>query len=223
MKEEAKLAGIEYAGSAGITAHCVNAIQRMIQFGDSITDVRILSFKGVHCFLLRVNYGNLVAIKSGFGSGYHGEGSRGFAYVLKLLETHGAEIEELEVTKELFKRVDASALQRADIAWLESARPIRPMRWYDYILDMDIDEDTTETLWRSFPAVIPYRLIDSRIVDLALTFWEDPDAKLIAAYRRLEDVVRQRTEIREVGVRLFSKAFLSKEPSLKWPDVDENG
>lgn len=222
MSNEAQLAGIEYAGSPGITAHCVSAVQRFVQFGDGIISARILSLESCHCILLSTNYGNLVAIKSGFGSGYHGEGSRGFAYVLKLLEHHGTEIDEIDVPEELSKRVEKSALRLSDIAWLESAMPKRPARWRDYIFDIDADEGNVGTIWKNFPAIIPYKLIDSRIVDLALTFWDDPDAKLIAAYRRLEDTVRQRTEIDGVGAKLFSKAFLSQNPLLKWPYVEED-
>ena len=42
--------------------------------------------KGKWLDTVTVNVGDLIAIKSGFASGYMGEGSAGFSYVLALLE-----------------------------------------------------------------------------------------------------------------------------------------
>src|SRR6266567_6139911 len=86
--------GIEYVGLPGITGECKAAVMRLIQFGDRITRARILTHSHHHCLLLSVNCDDIVAVKSGFGSGYMGEGSHGFSFVLALLKAHGAEIEE---------------------------------------------------------------------------------------------------------------------------------
>ena len=68
---------IEYHGGPGVTQPCLDAVIRLIQFGDQITKAQILSADGdpvtEHCFLLTVN-DDLVAIKSGFASGYRGNG-----------------------------------------------------------------------------------------------------------------------------------------------------
>jgi hypothetical protein len=48
-------------------------------------------------------------------------------------------------------------------------------------------------LWREFPSIIPYALIDDRIADLALEFSSTPDKCLLDGYRRLEGLLRQRT------------------------------
>ena len=74
-----KLAAIEYMGLAGITSHCLNAIARLIHFGDTINSVKLLTFQDKHSarygYLLNVNFDDSVAIKSGFSSGgYGGEG-----------------------------------------------------------------------------------------------------------------------------------------------------
>src|SRR5260370_32612901 len=89
--------GIEYAGAPGVTAACKDAVMRLIQYGDHITRARILSYSNEHCLLLTVNCGDLIAVKSGFASGYEGEGPSGLSFVLQLLEAHGAEIEEYDV------------------------------------------------------------------------------------------------------------------------------
>lgn len=81
-----KLARIEYSGLAGISQACQDAVMRLLQYGDRITRARILSCSKNHCFLLTVNVGDLVAVKSGFASGYGGGGPHAFSYVLRLLD-----------------------------------------------------------------------------------------------------------------------------------------
>src|SRR5258708_11101043 len=114
MIRGAKLAGIEYAGVEGISRPCQEAVMRLVQFRDDITVARILSASRTHCFLLTVN-DQYVAIKSGFSSGYGGEGPRSFSYVLRLLDLLKAEIDEYEVDDALIERLDSSALTVGDI------------------------------------------------------------------------------------------------------------
>jgi hypothetical protein len=85
-------AGIQYVGIAGISKDCQDAVLRFIQFGTRITHVRILSAKTRHCLLLTVEDHDEVAVKSGFATGYGGEGPRRFSYVLQKLDSHGATI-----------------------------------------------------------------------------------------------------------------------------------
>lgn len=225
-EDDRTLAGIEYHGVAGATQDCMEAVMRLIQFGDQITHVEILSSPGTHvtehCLILTFNVGDLVAIKSGFASGYAGEGSSGFSYVLALLEAHGAEIKEYEVTAELIERCDNSALTRADLEFIKAARPIRPSRWYDYVFEKHWDIERTVPIWREFPPVVPFALIDTRITDLALSFWENPNDRLLIGYRRLEDIVRKRTGSSESGAKLFSQAFLGSKAKLIWNDLSES-
>ena len=47
--------------------------------------------------------------------------------------------------------------------------------------------------------VVPFAIVDGRLVDLALSFWEEPDHRLVTGYRRLEDIVRERTGLQEHG------------------------
>ena len=53
---------------------------------------------------------------------------------------------------------------------------------------------------------------------------KDPDGAVIGAYRRLEDVIRKRSEINESGTKLFSKAFFNDDSPLRWdvPDASES-
>ncbi len=80
-------AGIEYVGLSGISREFRDGVLRLLQYGDRITLARIVTSSNDHCLLLTVNCGDLVAVKSGLGSGYRGEGPRTFSYVLEVLVT----------------------------------------------------------------------------------------------------------------------------------------
>ncbi len=212
---------IEYAGVPGASKECQDAVIRLIQFGDRITRARILTYEREHCLLLTINVGDLVAVKSGFASGYGGEGPRRFSYVLQILDSHGAEIEEYDVSEDLLQRVERSALTRADLVMLDESHPRRPNRWHEYVSEEHEDKARNGTLWQDeFPSLIPFAMIDSRIMDLALSFWDDPDKNLLTGYRRLEDLVRERTGLTQHGSKLFSQAFAPTGP-LGWKDADQ--
>jgi Protein of unknown function (Hypoth_ymh) len=189
---------------------------RLLQYGDHITHARILSASGDHCLLLTVNVGDIVAVKSGFSSGYRGEGPHAFSFILQLLEAHGADIQEYTVADDVIERVDMATLTMSDLESLEFARPVRPTRWHEYILDERWERDDLARLWQEFDPIIPFAIVDSRITDLALHFFRFPDAGLLKGYRRLEDIVRERTGLRDHGARLFSHAFLGEKPKLIW-------
>jgi hypothetical protein len=217
-----RLAGIEYAGLPGVSKDCQDAILRLIQYGSRVTHAKILSSAHDHCLLLAVDCGNLVAVKSGFASGYGGEGPRTFSYVLQVLETHGAEIDEYIVSPDLLDRIDASAVTVTDLKTIDKSSPRRPSQWHDYVSEEHWERAQIGWLWeREFPAVVPYAIVDSRLADLALSFWDGPDDKLMLGYRRLEDIVRKRTGIEQHGVKLFSQAFNPTGGQLTWSDADD--
>ena len=220
---EHTLAGIEYCGIAGISKDCKRAVMRLLQYGDKITRVRILSSPMYHCLLLNCYTDDLVAIKSGFASGYVGEGPRTFSYILQLLDAHNIPIEEYEVPSDVIERVNESALTVSDIENLDAACPVQPTRWHDYILKGHEESKRKGTLWEEFPALVPFAIIDSRIIDLAILFREDPAESLSTGYQRLEDIVRGRTGIDAYGARLFYKAFNGPAAKLGWKGLDEGG
>jgi len=183
----------------------------------------LLSCGGIHGFLIATEF-QTIGIKAGFSSGYGGEGPNGLAAALRILCRHRVDIEEYQVDVKFMERLAASALLRQDLDHIERAAPIRPQRWTDYIYDLKQDAlDTTTGLSRHYDAVMPFQMIDDRIMDLAVGFWDNEDHSVISAFRRLEDVVRTRTDIAGEGVKLFSKAFLADEAPLSWnvPDKGE--
>lgn len=216
------LADVEYHGSDGVTSHCLDAIARLIHFGQRFYQVRLLSCVndgfGSHALLLTMEYEHLIAIKAGFASGYGGEGPAGLSTALKLLEKHRAEIDEYDISSVMMERLNAGCLLRSDLEWLEGARSVRPQRFYDYILDRRHNED----LERYFPPTINFGLIDSRLMDVALVFFDNPSHAIDTSYKRLEDRLRHRTELAgESGSKLLTKAFVGDQSLLHWDD--ENG
>lgn len=212
--------GLQYHGLAGVSEACLNGVMRLIQYGDRITGARILSCGNTHCLLLTINNGDLVFIGSGFRSGYGGQGPRTFSQVLRLLEDHGAEIDEITVQQEILDRIDSTSLTRVDVEAMETARPRRPSRWYDYVYDDHWVDKGRRRIWSGFPPTIPFSIIDHRIIDLAVDFWEAPDERLLTGYRRLEDTIRARIESTEHGRKLFSLAFMGTDSKLLWKGVD---
>ena len=214
------LAGIGYAGAAGSSADCCTAVLQLLFYGRRIVSAMILTSDHSHCLLLTVGEGDLIAVKSGFASGYAGEGPRTLSFVLEVLLAHAVEIEELGVTSDMLARLDSSALMAADVEQLKSARPIRPSRWYDYIFDHS-DTRPNGTLFEETDPRIPLGLIDPRIVDLAIHFEDEPDNRLLIGYRRLEDLVRTRAGLeREFGAKLFQAAFGGENSILHWEGID---
>lgn len=211
---------LQYAGLPGITLSCQDAVLRLLQYGDRIETARILSCRQRHALLLSVRPGEIVVIKTGFASGYGGEGPRRFSYVLELLDAHGVAISEYSVSQGLLNRLDRSALRQSDVVKLETTRPTGGSRWRDYIWEAHWQQHWDHTLWAGeFPPVIPFAIVDPRIIELAISFWEAPDDRLLSAYRRLEDTLRERTGIDEHGTKLISRAFSGSAPELEWSGI----
>jgi hypothetical protein len=116
--------------------------------------------------------------------------------------------------------LDASALIREDVEELNATRPIRPSRWYDYIVDHS-DTRPKGMLFEEIDPRIPLGLVDPRIIDLAIHFEDEPDNRLLVGYRRLEDLVRTRSGLeKEFGAKLFQAAFAGENSILHWEGID---
>ena len=212
------LAAIEYHGASGITRHCLDAVVRLIHFGEKIYVARLLTCLdrhncGDHGLLLTMEHEHLVAIKPGFASGYKGEGPSGLSTVLRMLQWQGADIEEYDISPATMERLKSGCLLVKDLDNLELAKPVLPVRYYDYMLDRNCD------LQRYFPPSINFGLLDKRLVDLALDFSANPGYAIDSAFKRLEDLIRRRIEMPgESGSKLLTRAFLGEASILHWGD-----
>jgi hypothetical protein len=217
-------AGIEYHGIAGASADCEAAMLRLLTSGGNLARALILTSGRDHAFLLFNDVGDPIAIKSGFASGYGGAGPTALSRVVEFLNGHGVEIDEVEIPEDLLERLDDSALTLADVDAIERGKRVRPGRWSnDYIREHERDTGHDRTLWQTLPSVMPYAILDPRLVELALDFETDADGRLNRGYRRLEDIVRERTGLKHHGAKLFSAAFQGETPLLAWdvPDPAE--
>lgn len=218
------LAGIQYLGLDGITQSCLVALVSLIGREDLITAAALLTCEQSHGFFIWTEFDEIIAIKAGFSSGYGGEGPRGLATALTLLQRHRVEVEEYVVDALFMDRLSASCLLQQDIDHVEQANPLRPRRWYDYVYAYEhVVKLDGNGLAHCYNLSVPFGLIDHRIMDLALTFRSNPDGSIISAFRRLEDVFRVRTGLAGEGTRLFGNAFGGDNPVLRWdvPDLGE--
>ena len=211
---------IQFVGIAGITQSCVNAVLRYLQFNDSISKALIITNSRTHALILYTEDHERIAIKSGFSSGYPGEGPKGLAYILSLLQEYDVEIEEYDVKKKVIEKINNSCLALPELEKLENSRPVRPPRWHDYVYDYRDRYSKKESILRKFPHVIPFAIMDPRIFDLSVLFWEAPGDKILTGYKRLEDTIRERCGLADHGSKLFSKAFLGNKAVLIWPGVN---
>jgi hypothetical protein len=195
---------------------------RLLQYRYRINSVMILSFDQQHALLLKNHCGDHLIVRAGFASGYKGTGPHGLSFVLELLFAHGVEIDECAIPEALMNRLNVSALTLADLALVKRTTPVRPSSWSDYVFKEDFEAGQNGTLWRRIEPVMPFGIIDSRLIDLALKLHDDPDDCLLKGYRRLEDFIRERSSIEDHGTKLLSRVFLSEPPLLTWLDVDES-
>lgn len=222
MLTNKQFAGIQYLGESGITELCKQAVIQLIHFGEKIEEVKILTAEGEycnsHCLLLTIRYGKLLAIKGGFSSGYPGEGPKGYSFVLNLLSRYTENIGEYIITEDVFDRLINSCLTVKDVESINYLEKIRPARWYDYV---PYQEKHKPDVFSEFPLTIPMALIDKRLINIALNFTNNPDNSILNAYRKIESIVRDRTNLtHESSTKLFSKVFQGDESILYWKNID---
>jgi len=209
---------IQYVGDAGVTQVCIDAVCRHLQYGGPFVDARLLSAKGAHGLLLRTDHGELVAVRSGFASGYDGEAPRGLSTVLSLLRSFDIYTFEISVPAALLKRLNAARLSNDDVGLVTAAPPAFGGDAYHYMNLRHAFSDGSDVLVRTFLPVVPFGVLDPRLADLAVSFWDEPGDRLMRGYRRLEDAVRKRSIMDEHGAKLFTRAFGSK-GLLGWNDI----
>jgi hypothetical protein len=216
---------METHGKDGITKSCLDAIVRLLSFGERIEKAVLLSCidsskeHGTHGFLLVDCFEDTFCIRTGFTSGYSGEGPTGLSSALLLLLKHGVEIDEVLVSNAIISKLNSGRLNQDQIENILSTKPVRPTQYYRYIQHRH--DGKTDYIKRLYPLKIPFRLIDDRIMDLALRFDQDPDLSLLQGYRRLEDLLRKRTEVKEAtGSKLFAKVFSGNNSILHWENSD---
>lgn len=194
----------------------------LLQGGATISKAVLLSAKSTHGFLLTIAPDYLVAVKAGFRSGYAGEGPAGLAFILKQFQLHRVEVHEIDVAADVLTCLNDSKLAESTVKAIQLARPVAPQRLEDYTYGpVHSGAARIDSRFKDNP-VVPFSIIDSRIMDLAISFWDDPDAKLMSGYRLLEERIRERTQLQEHGAQLFSAAMLPPKAPIDWPGLPDN-
>lgn len=214
---------VEYWGNQGITQTCLMSLCNLIQTHSDLTYALLLTNEQTHAFIIKDENESFYVIRSGFTSGYMGEGPRGLATALTLLKRHEIQTEEILVSSKILRKTNNSTLNDSEIELLFKQEIIRPIRLHDYIYPFTKEVSETNKSKRYYPLELPYSILDDRIFDLALLFKHDPDSALLKAYKRLEDIVRDRTKLTEHSYKLFSQSFQGDNSLLTWkvPDIGE--
>ncbi|MCO8089637.1 TIGR02391 family protein [Acinetobacter indicus] len=203
-----------------MTETCLFSLHNLVQTHADLSYALLLTSEQSHAFILKDLTENYYMIRAGFTSGYLGEGPKGLAKALSLLEKHRIETEEILVSKKLLNRLNSSSLSDQDIDFIFQQKIIRPIRLHDYIYPFENEAIQTTKSKRYYPLELPYSIIDDRIFDLALLFKKDPDSALTKAYKRLKDIVRTRTGIHEHSTKLFAQVFQGENALLTWDVLD---
>jgi len=214
---------IAYLGESGITHTCLIALFNLIQTHSNLSYALLLTSDQSHALILKDQNDSYYIIRAGFTSGYPGEGPKGLAIALAILDKHQIDTEEISITSKIMNKLNNSSLSDNDIDLIFKERIIRPIRLHDYIYPFSTEVLAVSCLKYYYPLELPYSIIDERIFDLALLFKKDPDSALLKAYKRLENIVRTRTGLNEHSSKLFSQAFASSSAPLTWqlPDKSE--
>lgn len=204
---------------SGVTQYCLEAAAVLLMGDRRPSSARLVSCKSDHAFIFIFDDDRYIVIKDGFASGYDGEGARGLAAVLRLLEEHRIPTDERTVPGELMERLGESILTGSDWEYLLQPpdRETAPS-WRTVFGNASRDSDEMP-MWHGAPLVLPAAILDPRLQELAVGFWKDPDACLMKAHRRLEHEVRVRTGLAGEGARLFTAAFRGADAPLKWPSI----
>lgn len=203
---------IQYLGTP-YTQDCLEALGFILQSHSKIKKALLLSCNQKHAYLITSIRNNFI-IRSGFTSGYQGEGPKGLASSLQLLLKYNIDIEEIIIAKKIMKKINHSSLSDADIEKILTTEVVRPINIYEYIY---VIYNTTEYQIKNdryYPTELPYHLIDSRILDLALKFNDDPNRSIFNAFIRLENIVQKRVNSDKHSSALFEYAFCTENPPL---------
>jgi len=203
---------IQYMGTL-YTQDCLEAIGFILQTQKEIEKALLLSCDQKHAFLIKSNR-NIYIIRSGFTSGYQGEGPKGLASSLQLLLKHNIEIDEIIISEKIMTKVNHSSLSDANIKMFLTTKVVRPTNLYEHIYAIYKTTEYQIKNDRYYPTQLPFHLIDERILDLALKFNDDPNRSIFNAFIRLENIVQKRVNSDKHSSALFEYAFCSENSPL---------
>lgn len=170
------MAAYQYLGMPGITWECLQAVRLILTGGgyfnrdgrEMIPSAATLVTKrqndpkepGAHAFIFWEWILTCTVVPSGFSSGYHGEGPRGLAYALLMIESKGIPFYELKVEEDLFERLDGNRLTDDDLEFLDHHGRSRYVRVSDYT-DSSLSDSDPVKYSRIYDDYLPFLEGDS--------------------------------------------------------------
>lgn len=169
-----------------------------------------------------------VVIRSGFTSGYGGEGPVGTSLAITLLDDLNIRPLSVVVDSSLFERIDQGTATYEELRGLWDHSLAGWKRGKDvshYVLERDFDRSEKHQSWRrSVAPRLTYSLVSPDLFDLIPQFERNPREALIAGFRRLESEIR--AALQRVGVETTDRAAVQlirlafgKDGRLRWADV----
>lgn len=216
------LAQAQYHGSHYTTQSCLDAIARLLSAHAWVDRALLLTNQSRHGFFLDVHEPEPIFIRCGFTSGYSGEGPAGLAIALHLFRRFDVEVEEVLVSEGLLRRLNENCLTKTDLAFIDDAEVVRPVRTHEYMFDgLRYQGRPVDQMREQFKLAVPWLVLDDRLADLAIILSRDPDKAVFEAFRRLESQVKKRCELPlgVAGVDVFKKAFRGSGALLTWSDA----
>lgn len=121
----------DYLGEAGVTETCLYSLFNLLQTHADLSYALLLTNNQFHAFIIKDKSNSYYIIRSGFTSGYPGEGPKGLVKALTILNKHQIETEEIVVTLKLMSKLNNSSLSDNDIDFIFKEKIIRPIRLQD--------------------------------------------------------------------------------------------
>ncbi|MCG8511114.1 MAG: hypothetical protein MI741_17995 [Rhodospirillales bacterium] len=137
---------IQYLGEFGVTRSCIQAVERLLYRSHEIEEVRLMSCDRRHAFLFTLVGGEFIVVRAGFTSD-SGEGSRGLRRALNLIHSVALDIEEYNLDRKLFDRLNGGRLSWTEFERIIQLRPVRPPQLYDYGLSYAQSSQMSGNLW----------------------------------------------------------------------------
>lgn len=220
----------------GSSADCLSALAAQIErrsdlFAGVLVTGKRSGLDGVpkHLFLLvsgERDYPTYCIVRSGFTSGYGGEGPSATSRGLLLLLSVDAEIASRVVSGSLFDRI-----QRGDVAYddLEGVR-LRGepgLSWSTYVQGADWDVYNAGRTWADWTSAhLPLPLVTPGLQELVTDFRGHPEDAVVRAFRRVESRLRERLHAVTnlppglSGAKLINHAYSADKGILRWPDAE---
>ena len=164
---------VETVGISGNSQDCLDAIATALQFGPRVLSATLVTDSKredraphlhAHLFLLATenpDYPRFVIVRSGFTSGYSGEGPSATSAAILLLDSVGIGLDSREVEKGVFERIDAGDVSYEKLRALRDDPSRRGSSPYDYVLERDLLISHQHREWERWVEVrIPRALVN---------------------------------------------------------------